>query len=73
MISLHKSVISCQDGDLDEDFDPDEYDEKMKEVFNEEYYGVDEGDQKPEFPYDEELDNGISSSVLILIKAKPLM
>ena len=45
----------------------------MKEVFNEEYYGVDEGDQKPEFPYDEELDNGISSSVLILIKAKPLM
>jgi len=35
----------------------------MNKVFNEDYYGVDEGDQKPEFPYDEELDNGMSTLV----------
>jgi len=51
------SSLPFQDADLDEDFDPDKYDEKMNKVFNEDYYGVDEGDQKPEFPYDEELDN----------------
>merc|ERR1712071_18411 len=49
--------LPFQDAELDEDFDPAKHDEKMNEIFNEEYYGVDEGEQKPEFPYDEELDN----------------
>ncbi|CAM6105228.1 unnamed protein product [Calypogeia fissa] len=30
--------------DLDEDFDPDEYDKKMKEAFGEEYYDADDPD-----------------------------
>ncbi|EFN86438.1 Protein KRI1-like protein [Harpegnathos saltator] len=43
--------------DFDADFDPNEYDRKMKEIFNEEYYAGAEGDVKPEFPdIDEELD-----------------
>ncbi|XP_032674778.1 protein KRI1 homolog isoform X2 [Odontomachus brunneus] len=42
--------------DFDTDFDPNEYDKKMKELFNEEYYAGTE-DMKPEFPdIDEELD-----------------
>lgn len=42
--------------DFDADFDPNEYDRKMKELFNEEYYAGTE-DMKPEFPdIDEELD-----------------
>merc|ERR1740128_488513 len=49
--------LPFQDAELDEDFDPAKHDEKMNEIFNEEYYGVDGGEQKPEFPYDEELDN----------------
>ncbi|XP_011873109.1 PREDICTED: protein KRI1 homolog [Vollenhovia emeryi] len=44
--------------DFDSDFDPNEHDRKMREIFNDEYYtgGQDEM-QKPEFPeIDEELD-----------------
>lgn len=40
------------DADLDEDFDPDEYDRKMKNIFNNEYYQIDEGEEKPECPDD---------------------
>lgn len=44
--------------DFDSDFDPNEHDKKMKEMFNDEYYAGGEDEmQKPEFPeIDEELD-----------------
>lgn len=43
--------------DLDGDFDPEEHDRKMRQVFNEDYYQHAEGDEKPEFPeFDKELD-----------------
>lgn len=44
--------------DFDSDFDPNEHDRKMKELFNDEYYAGGEDEmQKPEFPeIDEELD-----------------
>lgn len=44
--------------DFDTDFDPNEHDKKMKELFNDEYYaGGEDEDQKPEFPeIDDELD-----------------
>lgn len=60
----HYSLIAGNDDmrfdnvDFDSDFDPNEHDRKMKEIFNDEYYagGKDEM-QKPEFPeIDEELD-----------------
>ncbi|XP_008207079.1 protein KRI1 homolog [Nasonia vitripennis] len=42
--------------DLEGDFDPDEYDKKMSQIFNEDYYAGQEEDAKPEFPdIDEEL------------------
>ncbi|XP_035785693.1 protein KRI1 homolog [Anopheles albimanus] len=48
--------LAMNEADLESDFDPEEHDRRMKEMFNDEYYGVDEGDQKPEFPdLDEEL------------------
>uniref|UniRef100_A0A2M3Z5U7 Protein KRI1 homolog n=1 Tax=Anopheles braziliensis TaxID=58242 RepID=A0A2M3Z5U7_9DIPT len=48
--------LAMNEADLESDFDPDEHDRRMREMFNDEYYGVDEGDQKPEFPeLDEEL------------------
>ncbi|XP_012539733.1 protein KRI1 homolog [Monomorium pharaonis] len=44
--------------DFDSDFDPNEHDKRMKEIFNDEYYAGGENEvQKPEFPeIDEELD-----------------
>lgn len=44
--------------DFDTDFDPNEHDKKMKELFNDEYYADAEDEkQKPEFPeIDEELE-----------------
>lgn len=30
----------------------------MKEIFNDDYYEVGEADQKPEFPFDPEIDDG---------------
>ncbi|XP_058062897.1 protein KRI1 homolog [Anopheles bellator] len=48
--------LAMNEDDLESDFDPDEHDRRMREMFNDDYYGVDEGDQKPEFPeLDEEL------------------
>ena len=42
----------------------------MSQVFNQEYYGVDEGDQKPEFPFDPEIDDGILIIDLLWILKK---
>lgn len=48
--------LQLKEDDLNSDFDPDEHDRRMSAMFNNEYYGIDEGDQKPEFPdIDEEL------------------
>jgi protein KRI1 len=45
--NLHEIL---QEDDLNSDFDPDEHDKRMSKIFNDDYYGIDEGDQKPEFP-----------------------
>lgn len=48
--------LPLKEDDLNSDFDPDEHDRRMAEMFNNDYYGIDEGEQKPEFPdIDEEL------------------
>lgn len=48
--------IHFKDIDLEGDFDPEEHDRKMTQIFDEEYYAAPEGDIKPEFPeIDEEL------------------
>lgn len=48
--------FQLKEDDLNSDFDPDEHDRRMEAMFNNEYYGIDEDDQKPEFPdIDEEL------------------
>nr|CAG4637774.1 EOG090X05XL [Chydorus sphaericus] len=49
--------LPFQDDELDQDFDPESHDRKMGEMFNDEYYHIDESDQKPEFPYDPEIDD----------------
>ncbi|CAK9819005.1 Protein KRI1 homolog [Anthophora quadrimaculata] len=49
--------IKFNDIDLEGDFDPNEYDRKMTEIFNEDYYAAPEENAKPEFPdVDEELE-----------------
>ncbi|XP_076620763.1 protein KRI1 homolog [Colletes latitarsis] len=49
--------IKLNDIDLDADFDPSEYDRKMIEIFNDDYYAAPEENIKPEFPdIDEELE-----------------
>nr|CAG4639174.1 EOG090X05XL [Daphnia magna] len=49
--------LPFQDDDLQGDFDPEQYDKKMGEIFNQDYYHVNDEDQKPEFPYDPEIDD----------------
>ncbi|XP_077248936.1 KRR1 family protein [Tasmannia lanceolata] len=60
-------ACALNEDDLDEDFDPEEYDRKMKETFDEDYYGAkdadpgfqsdgDDGDlEKPDFDKEDEL------------------
>lgn len=45
-------TLPITDDFLNEDFDPDEHDRKMQEMFNDVYYQVDEGEEKPEYPDD---------------------
>jgi protein KRI1 len=48
--------FTMKEDDLNTDFDPAEHDRRMAKMFDNEYYGIDEGDQKPEFPdIDDEL------------------
>lgn len=44
--------LNIDDMDLDGDFDPLEYDKKMSKIFDNDYYQIDEGDEKPEAPSD---------------------
>lgn len=44
--------------DLEGDFDPNEYDQKMGKMFNDDFYTVPENDIKPQFPeIDEEIND----------------
>jgi protein KRI1 len=48
--------FTLKEDDLNTDFDPEAHDRRMAEFFDNEYYGIDEGDQKPQFDdIDEEL------------------
>lgn len=44
--------LKINDSDLEGDFDPEEYDKKMQAIFNNEYYQIDEGEEKPKCPSD---------------------
>ncbi|KAG5679377.1 hypothetical protein PVAND_008946 [Polypedilum vanderplanki] len=51
-----KEDFELKEEDLNSEFDPEAHDKRMAEFFNNEYYGIDEGDQKPQFDdIDEEL------------------
>jgi len=48
--------FELKEDDLNSDFDPAEHDKRMAALFDNKYYGIDEGEQKPQFPdIDEEL------------------
>ncbi|KAJ8717566.1 hypothetical protein PYW07_005496 [Mythimna separata] len=48
--------LAFKESDLESEFDPEEHDKRMKEIFDEQYYG-DADEQKPVFPdLDEELE-----------------
>ncbi|KAK9291627.1 hypothetical protein L1049_019576 [Liquidambar formosana] len=49
-------VCPFDEDDLEKDFDAEEYDRKMKEVFDESYYGMEDAD--PEFCSDRDEDGG---------------
>lgn len=50
--------LPVEDLDIEGDFDPVEYDKKMKKIFDEQYYDKDAADEeKPEFPFDPEIDD----------------
>ncbi|KAH8239965.1 hypothetical protein KR032_009850 [Drosophila birchii] len=44
--------LGFRDDELEEDFDPAAHDRRMQELFDDEYYNVDEGEEKPECPSD---------------------
>ncbi|BBN11576.1 protein KRI1 [Marchantia polymorpha subsp. ruderalis] len=63
-VSEKSGAEVLDEDDLEEDFDPEEYDKKMKEAFGEEYYGADDPDfasddgeelEKPDFDAEDEL------------------
>uniref|UniRef100_U5ET90 Protein KRI1 homolog n=1 Tax=Corethrella appendiculata TaxID=1370023 RepID=U5ET90_9DIPT len=45
-----KDNFNIKEEELESDFDPDEHDRRMKAAFDDQYYTIDEGDEKPEFP-----------------------
>ncbi|CAG9800792.1 unnamed protein product [Chironomus riparius] len=48
--------LELKEDDLNTDFDPAEHDRRMAALFDNQYYGIDGDDQKPQFPdLDEEL------------------
>ena len=49
----HLTDSTLKEMDLDEDFDPDQWDKKMQSIFNEDYYNADD-DEKPVFDSDDE-------------------
>ncbi|GFQ98501.1 protein KRI1 homolog [Trichonephila clavata] len=51
-----KDKLNLDESDIENDFDPNKHDQKMMEMFNDDYYNVAE-EQKPEFDYDEEIDD----------------
>lgn len=44
--------LNIKQDELDEEFDPDAHDKRMAELFNDEYYQVEEGEEKPHCPSD---------------------
>ncbi|XP_026471237.1 protein KRI1 homolog isoform X1 [Ctenocephalides felis] len=46
--------ICFQDEDIEGDFDPEAHDARMQEIFNNDFYAVEESDQKPVFPEDDD-------------------
>ncbi|GFU34234.1 protein KRI1 homolog [Nephila pilipes] len=48
--------LNFNESDMESDFDPNKHDQKMRELFNKDYYNIEEV-QKPEFNFDEEIDN----------------
>ncbi|OUM60558.1 hypothetical protein PIROE2DRAFT_63079 [Piromyces sp. E2] len=55
-ITGNKSV-GFDDVDLEGDFNPEEYDKKMEDVFNDEYYNDEDANIKPEFADDIDIDD----------------
>lgn len=49
-------VFALNEDDIEDDFDPEEHDRKMKEMFNDDYYGAEDVD--PEFGSDHDEDGG---------------
>lgn len=50
------TTLGFANQDIEGEFDPEQHDKRMQELFNDEYYEGHEGEQKPEFPdLDEEL------------------
>lgn len=53
--------------DLEEDFDPEAHDRRMRNLFSDDFYAAPEGDQKPEFPeLDAELELGTYSTFKLI-------
>ncbi|CAL8089648.1 unnamed protein product [Orchesella dallaii] len=52
--------LDVREMDLEGDFDPEEYDKRMRQIFDDDYYQEEMDGEKPVFPYDEELDNEVN-------------
>lgn len=47
--------LPFEDVDLEDDFDPEEHDKRMQKIFDNDFYQIEEGEEKPECPDFEEL------------------
>jgi hypothetical protein len=59
--------LFTKDEDLEGDFDPEQHDKRMRQLFNREFYEGDEN-EKPDFPeLDEELEIGKQNATMLSI------
>lgn len=56
--------VGFDDIDLEGDFDPEKYDKKMEDVFNDDYYNDEDANVKPEFANDIDIDDIIPKEEL---------
>lgn len=71
---ITKTDVAFQEEDIEGDFDPEAHDRRMQSLFNDEFYGQPEDDQKPEFPdLDEELELGMLENLMNVKRFKILI
>ena len=50
--------VGFHDDDIEGDFDPEKHDQRMRQLFDDDFYGENGEEIKPNFEFDPEIDEG---------------